>query len=88
MLMRNHYLKFDEPKTKIGKPLLGVTISYYGNNRPISRWYLNGESVSVEKISTLLGYLNKSQFTGAVSKYGFALLMTKGLDVLRGKNNI
>ena len=80
-------MKFNEPKSKTGKPMLGVTIAYYANNRATSRWFLNGESVPLEKISNLLGYKSKGQFSGAVSKYGVALIMTKGLDKLRESNN-
>jgi hypothetical protein len=34
-------VKFEEPKSKTGKPMLGMTIAYYANNRASSRWFLN-----------------------------------------------
>ena len=80
-------MKFEEPKTRTGNPLLGVYVSYYANNALRNRWYLNSESVPVEKISNLLGYKSKSQFSAAVLKYGVALIMTKGLDKIRESNN-
>jgi hypothetical protein len=76
-------LKFEEPKNKTGKPMLGVTVTYYANNRASSRWFLNGESAPLTKISDLLGYSSVSQFKLSVKQYGLALLLTKGLDKLR-----
>ncbi len=80
-------MKFEEPKSKTGKPMLGVTISYYANNRSSSRWFLNGESAPLPKISELLGYSSVSQFKLAVLDYGVALGLTKGLDKIRESNN-
>jgi len=79
-------MKFNEPKNKSGKPMLGAHISYFANNRAASRWVLNGESTPLTKISTLLGYNSVSQFKLAISKHGLDLLM-KGLDKLRASNN-
>jgi hypothetical protein len=80
-------MKFEEPKSKIGKPMLGVTIAYYVNNRASSRWFLNGVCAPLQKISELLGYSSVGQFKLAISQYGLALMMTKGLDKLRESAN-
>ena len=80
-------MKFEEPKSKIGKSMLGVTVSYYANNRPMCRWYLNNEVAPLTKISELLGYSNEHQFKHAISKYGVPLIMMKGLDKLRISNH-
>jgi len=80
-------MKFIEPKSKTGKSMLGVDIAYYANNRNISRWFLNGESAPLTKISDLLGYNSVSQFKLSVKQYGLALVMMKGLDKLRELNN-
>jgi hypothetical protein len=76
-------MKFTEPKTKTGKPLLGVTISYNPNNKPMGRWFLNDDNVSLEKLASVLDYLNKAQLNNAIKKYGILKVMTKGLDKLR-----
>ena len=80
-------MKFEEPKSKTGKPMLGVIIAYYANNRSSSRWFLNGVCAPLTKISDLLGYSSVSQFKLSIKQHGLALLMTKGLDKLRESNN-
>ncbi|WP_440994127.1 hypothetical protein [Cysteiniphilum litorale] len=80
-------MTFNEPKNKSGKPMLGVQVSYFANNRAASRWFLNGEGAPLTKISSLLGYTSVSQFKLAISQHGLALLMMKGLDKLRSSNN-
>ena len=80
-------MKFEEPKNKTGKPMLGVTVSYYASNVKSSRWFLNGERAPLTKISELLNYSSVSQFKLAISQYGLALLLTKGLDKLRTSNH-
>ncbi|MDA0911752.1 MAG: hypothetical protein O2809_09430 [Proteobacteria bacterium] len=80
-------MKFEEPKSKTGKPMLGVTIAYYANNRATSRWFLNGVCAPLPKISELLGYSSVSQFKLSIKQYGLALLLTKGLDKIRESNN-
>lgn len=72
-------MKFTEPKNKTGKPMLGVTITYNPHNAK-RRWFINGESVYLEKIALLLGYKSKTQFQYATNKYGVNLIMTKGFD--------
>ena len=67
--------------------MLGVEVAYYANNRASSRWFLNGVSAPLPKISELLGYSSVSQFKLGVSQYGVALVLTKGLDKLRELNN-
>lgn len=73
-------MKFTEPKTKTGKPLLGVKISYYPENVRTSRWFLNGECAPVEKIAQLLNYKNKDQLMRGIHKHGAAKVISKGLD--------
>ena len=80
-------MKFTEPKTKSGKPLLGATISYNPNNKPMGRWFINGDNVSLEKLASVLEYKNKNQLRLAISKYGVLKVMTKGLDKLRAESN-
>ena len=53
-------MKIIEPKTKTGRPILGVTITHHPDNT-VNRWYINGEKVTLEKIAKLLGYASKSQ---------------------------
>ena len=53
-------MKIIEPKTKTGRPILGVTITHHPDNT-VNRWYINGEKVTLEKIATLLGYASKSR---------------------------
>jgi hypothetical protein len=79
-------MKFTEPKTKTGKLLLGVTVSYNPNNKPMGRWFINGDNVSLEKLASVLEYLNKGQLRLAMDKYGMVKVMTKGLDKLRAEN--
>jgi hypothetical protein len=79
-------LKFTEPKTKNGKPLLGVTVSYNPNNRIHSRWFINGDNVSLEKLASVLEYKNKNQLNNAMKRHGMFKVMTKGLDKLRSEN--
>ena len=79
-------MNFTEPKTKTGKPLLGVTVSYNPNNKPMGRWFMNGYNVSLEKLASVLDYLNKNQLNYAIKKYGILKVMTKGLDKLRSDN--
>ncbi|GGF91878.1 MULTISPECIES: hypothetical protein [Cysteiniphilum] len=80
-------MRFSEPKSKVGKSMLGVDIGYYANNRNTSRWFLNGESAPLPKIAELLGYSSVSQFKLAMQQYGVALVLSKGLDKLRESNN-
>jgi hypothetical protein len=80
-------MKLTEPKTKTGKPLLGVTISYNANNSMHNRWFINVEKVTLEKLISVLGYSYKDQFRNAINKYGMINVMRKGLDKLRAEND-
>lgn len=79
-------MNFTEPKTKNGKPLLGVIVSYNPNNRIHSRWFINGDNVSLDKLASVLEYATKNQLKLAIRKYGVLKVMTKGLDKLRSEN--
>ena len=78
-------MKIIEPKTKTGKPLLGVTITHYPDNTA-NRWYINGEKVTLEKIATLLGYASKSQLYLYIRKHGVKTLLTHGSEKLQAKD--
>ncbi|WP_192485220.1 MULTISPECIES: hypothetical protein [Cysteiniphilum] len=80
-------MKFEEPKSKTGKPMLGVIIAYYSTQSPKKRWYLNGELATTDKIALVLEYRDKFELLRATSKYGVPLVMTKGLDKIRESNN-
>ena len=79
-------MKIIEPKTKTGKPLLGVTITHHPDNT-VNRWYINGEKVTLEKIVTLLGYASKSQLYLYIRKYGVKTLLKHGSEKLQAKPN-
>ena len=79
-------MKYREPKTKSGRPLLGVTISYNPNNSIIRRWFINGEAAPVAKIANMLGYPSKDSLHHAIKKYGIQLIMLKGLDACKQNN--
>ena len=78
-------MKIIEPKTKTGKPLLGVTITHHPDNT-VNRWYINGEKVTLEKIATLLGYASKSQLYLYIRKHGVKTLLTHGSEKLQTKD--
>ena len=73
-------MKFNEPKTKSGKPLLGVTLGYNPHNAHTFRWFINGEKACVDKVASLLEYPHKVSLQKAIKDYGINLVMIKGLD--------
>lgn len=80
-------MKIIEPKTKTGRPILGVTITHHPDNT-VNRWYINGEKVTLEKIATLLGYASKSQIYLYIRKHGVQALLTNGSDKLQTKTYV
>ena len=75
-------MKFHEPKTKSGKPLLGVTLTYNEHSHTF-KWFVNGEKAYVKKVCSLLGYSSPSMLHTGIRHYGINLMMMKGLDKCR-----
>lgn len=72
-----------DPKNTDGQPMLGVTITYYPDNKT-SKWYVNGERYNPSRLSSLLNYKSKDQFHRYLKKYGLINLLkngTKNLNV-------
>ena len=79
-------MKFYEPKTKSGKPLLGVTINYNPQHNAHSfRWFINGEAAGVDKVASLLEYPHKVALQRAIKEYGISLVMLKGLEQCKAR---